>query len=250
MKAIPILIVTNVLALGLVLLLYLDQQGLKDQLVNSRRSASRAPSAELAGAERFEALEKRIADLTRLIDEPMGMVGEGDLVEGMRSADGLSTGESADGEYALPAIEDVGEDGILPSNPKMEVFRRQVRRANDLNSQEDRVRRMNESLDRLARDNRIGVLDDAQKEQVTAALLRSRARIPQILEKLRSDMTMRDLPREEQWEVRRGAFETLQAETQKELEGSVPAADAKVIVETMSRDYMRGGPGGGRGRGR
>ena len=81
---------------------------------------------------------------------------------------------------------------------------------------------------------------------VTTALLRARAKIPQVMQKLRSDQTMADLPREERREVWRSAFEGLQAETQKELESAVPAADAKVIADTMARESMRGGPGRGR----
>ena len=244
MKAIPILIITNVLALCLVLLLYLNQLELKDQLGNVRQPASRAPSADLAEAERFDALEKRIADLTRLLEEPTGMVGEG-------LPSGIDPGPEEGGEtegFAMPEIEDVGKDGLLPTNPKMEVFRRQVRRANELNSQEDRVRRMNESLDRLVQENRIGALDKAQREAVTKTIFKARAKVPQIWEKIRSDGSLADLPREERWQVVRAGFDELQAETQSELEGTVPAADAKVIVDTLARDLMRGGPGSGRGR--
>jgi hypothetical protein len=247
MKATPILVITNVVALCMVALLYLNQLELKDQLGNARQPASRAPSADLAEAERFDALERRIAALTRLIEEPAGMMAEGDLPTGSDDSSVAGEGGEMDADgFALPEIEGAGEDGLLPTNPKMEIFRRQVRRANDLNSQEDRVQRMNDSLDRLVEQNRIGALDPVQREAVTTALLRARTKIPQVMQKLRSDQTMADLPREERRELWRSAFEGLQTETQKELESAVPAADAKVISDSMAREAM----GGGRGRGR
>ena len=62
MKALPILVVTNALALGLVLLLYLQQEDLKSQISNPRSSAtSRDVPADIGFASRIAKLEAWLA---------------------------------------------------------------------------------------------------------------------------------------------------------------------------------------------
>ena len=263
MKALPILVITNALALGLALILMVEQQDLKSQLGAARSRPARPSAGDpglAAGAarERIGALERQLSTLLDSLGDPTIPVGDGAGVEPSLGEEEASGGSNGGGMFGLPPIEEEGElePGEEPAtDPRMELFRRQVRRANQLDSVEDRRVRVERSLDRLVEQNRIGQLDATQKKAVTTKLMAARGQVSTIWARLREDPAIRELPREERWQAMRTQYEDFRTKTQRELEKVVPAADAKVIAEVAMRDAGRGGGrpstgGGGRSRGR
>ena len=241
MKAVPILAVTSTLALAAAIYLFVRVDELEGQL-KTRRGGGVSNGAAFDEA----ALEERIFERLALRGArapdrpPAAEVGDRAVVEseweGSASPVSSSAGDAAD----------AAEAGDLPpaiAGREMEVFRRNVRKANALNQEEDRVQRVVDSLDRLVSENKIAALEGKQKKMVALTLIGARDRLPEVWRKLRSDPALRDLPREERGALFRQEVESLRVEAQKELEEFVPAADAKTILD----DSLRTGRGFGGG---
>ena len=231
MKAVPLLAITNAVTLALVLLLFFQD----DNPQGHQRAAS--PQAQIDR----EALKAEVmADLKQQLSELYVPVRKetGDRVvlkdgkDGPAHATGGDTDPGAEGtDSATPEL--------LPDG-QMQTFRKNVRKAIELNREEDRVNREMERIDRLITSNRIGALSDEQKKAVATVLLNSRDKRPRIWRQFRTNPELRELPREERAKIYRVEFAKLNDETQKELEEVVPAADAKTILE----EGMRGGDRG------
>jgi len=248
MKAVPILVITNALALGLAIFLYVQQQDMKTQLSSSRTSAPRrevaADTRALNG--RIEALERHLASVDAG-DVPAGGMAP-DLVAETAGEEPEAVDAPAGTDAPASADDEPVGGGYASAGAAMETFRKRVARAIELNEQEQRVDRVARGLDRLVEGNRIAPLNDDQKQAVARSILGTREKLPQVWRKIRGlpDGT----PREERMNVARTEFEAIRAEAQQEIEGIVPAADAKVIIETQLRSprgAMRGF-GGGRNR--
>lgn len=242
MKIVPILAISNALALGLVILLFVQQSDLKSQL-GSSRSASRSGAAGIDVA----SMEQRI--LERLRDErgaaaPVSVETAGEA----RVDDPTGTGEmtaSRGSDGAPTGTEGGDKDAGVLQGPRMEVFRRNVRKANELNRQEDRVNGEIERLDRLVENGRIAALNEKQKSEIANKVLGFRQSSREIWGQLRSNPQLREMAREDRMKYVREEFAAMRDRAAKELEKIVPPADAKTISETA----MRGGWGGFRGDG-
>jgi len=125
----------------------------------------------------------------------------------------------------------------------MELFRRRVRRAEELNSAEERFRRVAERIDRLVQSNRIAPLSPKQKKFVAKTLLDTRRAIPNIWRKIRENNDLGNMSREERGQLIRSEYEGLRVEAQKALEETIPAADAKTILDDSMQDRGFGGFG-------
>ncbi|MHC4549798.1 MAG: hypothetical protein ACYTEZ_13580 [Planctomycetota bacterium] len=243
MKAVPVLVLTNALALGLVVLLFFQQSDLESQLNSGRTSAPRR--TELV--EDSAGMQDRIARLERLLaaqrrgDAPAGEA------EGLARSAGDPAAGSSEPAGDLPPAAEAGPSGLADYDPReMEQFRRKVRRANQLNDQEDQVQRVVTRLDTLVGENKIAPLTPKQKERVAETILATRGQVPQIFRRLRESGAFGETSREERGQMIRAEFESLRVEAQKQLEEVVPAADAKTIMDDSMGD--RGGFGGfGRG---
>lgn len=243
MKIIPILAITNALALGAAAILYLEVDDLKSQ-VSTKRGASRVESgdsdADTAGytqAQLDRAVERALARR-----EPEGAARE--LPKGTDAPD--AEGKAIDRELAAPDSFD--KDAEL-NRPGMDYFRQRVRLAQELNSEEDRITREVDRIDQLIANARIGSLTPVQKKKVAEALVESRDKGRLIWRGVWQREDIRNAPEETRREAFRAAIseeqETLRAETQKNLESLMPAADAATLLESN-----RGGDRGGRMTGR
>jgi hypothetical protein len=258
MKAVPILVVTNALALGLVVLLFVQQSDLESQL-----NSTRTPTARRADVIEEEGVQDRVARLERLM---RARSGEGGglvpLLEETAAGEEPSTGADSlapAGKAASGTGEQSEAEYGSYSPQEMDRFRKKVRRAIELNSEEDQVTRVVDRIDGLVSENKIAPLTGKQKESVAKTILSTRGKVPQIFRRLRETGAFTDVPREERGQLIRAEFETLRVEAQKELENTVPAADAKTILEDSLGDRggmwrgMGGDMGGrrssGRGRG-
>ncbi len=230
MKAVPLLAITNAVTLALVILLYFQQDAPRGQ----QRAAS--PQTQInevdMEARLFARLQQSASELyspVRAETTDRAVVKDGEV------GSPLATGGETD-----PNAE--GTDSATPELPdgQMQTFRRNVRKANELNREEDRVNREMERIDRLIANNKIGALSDEQKKAVATVLLNSRDKTPRVWRQFRTNPELRELPREERSRIIRVEFQKLRDETQKELEEVVPAADAKTILE----EGMRGGDRG------
>ena len=242
MKAVPILILTNVLALGLVLMLYVKQDELSDKLESRRVTTDRTTVAtDPALRDRLARLEAALESSGMAVPDPAEEMPSRETVEdGGGDAPTATMGNEADAT--------AGAAGTLPE-AAMDKFRGNVREAMRLNAEEDRTLRVVEGIDGLIKDNRIAPLTDTQKKKVATAIMKYRGQMPTVWRKLREEMP-EGATREDRRKYMTEAFEDLRAEVQTDIEGIVPAADAKVIVDTTARGGMgRGMPGGGRGRG-
>ena len=250
MKAVPILAITNAIALAAVLLLYMQQSDLESQL-KSARSGGRATSSSVDEA----GLEARL--LARL----RGQIPGAALSAPTETRDEARvTGDKSDEPLASDAAPRGEGPPVLEGRP-MESFRANVRRAQDLNREEDRVSQVVETLDRLISENKIGTLNAAQRKAVARTILGARDKIPTIWRKFRSDPELRALPREERGTIMREEMTEIRTEAQKELENTVNAADATTIMEEAMRSSrgmfgrgdrgttrVRGSDGGNRAR--
>lgn len=250
MKAVPILVITNALALGLVVLLFVQHSDLESQL-----SSTRTPAARRAEVVAESGVEDRIARLERLMRARTGEAGGMDpSPAGEESAAGAEV-VAQEGEAASATGTEPGAaDGDLASyDPaEMDRFRKKVRRAIELNAEEDQVTRVVDRLDGLVSENKIAPLTSKQKTSVAQTILSTRSKVPTIFRRLRESGAFGDVPREERGQLIRAEFDSLRAEAQKELENTVPAADAKTILEDSlgDRGMWRGfGDMGRRGRG-
>jgi hypothetical protein len=246
MKAVPILVVTNALALGLVVVLFVQQGDLESQL-----NATRTPTARHTDVVEEGAVEDRIARLERLLKATGGGADVGfDLPEG--PGPGGEPAMAADGPAAGGEAEAGAEAGVESGGAydpqEMERFRKKVRRAIELNGQEDRVTRVVDRLDGLISENKIAPLTPKQKTSVAETILAAQQKIPEVFRRLRESGSFNDVPREERRQLVRAEIDSLRGETQKELESTVPAADAKTIMDDYLSDMFRGPGRGGFGR--
>jgi hypothetical protein len=125
MKAVPILAITNALALGLVVVLYVQQGELEDRLKSSRAASPRSAPLTVDEAE----LEARILDRLRGFGTPDYLQGsDADQPEAARETEG---GEPSAGSAADQPAGSEPSPGVLEGR-RMETFRRNVRRANEL----------------------------------------------------------------------------------------------------------------------
>jgi hypothetical protein len=254
MKAVPILIVTNALALGLVVLLFVQQSDLESQL-----NSTRTTTARRADVAEEEGVQDRIARLERLMRARGG--GEGGGLEPLpaetAAGEALPTGPgdaAPDSDAAAAAAEGADAEYGSQSPQEMERFRKKVRKAIELNSEEDQVGRVVDRIDSLVGENKIAPLTAKQKTTVARMILSTQRKVPNVFRRLRESGAFHDVPREERGQLIRAEFENLRVEAQKELENVVPAADAKTILDTSlggDRGMWRGmGQGGGGGRSR
>lgn len=244
MKPIPLLVVTNALALGLVVVLFVRQQDLEARLGSARSAASRPAEAAQEAPwldARLERVERELALRPGAVPEapePPPPVSEG---PGEAPAAPAAPGEAWGGAGA-PA-------DLTPE--QMEVFRRRVRRAGELNAEEDRLSFVFESVDRLVAERKIAPLSAGQRDKVARTILTIRDRVPAVFRKFREDAAFRDLPQEQRRTAVRAEIDGLRAEAQKALEEVVPAQDAKTLVDeasTVDGERFRAGPFGPRER--
>jgi len=236
MKAAPVLALTTALSLGGVILLFLKQQDLAERLSStSRSSAPRAGSEpDAVATERLVFLEAELRRLAAAVHAQDPATPAATTPGGAAAAPAAEPGRAAD----VPAADAPGTQADLPA-PAMEVFRRHVRRALELNGEEDQGRRVVEQLDRLVERSAIGAMTATQKERAAKTILTAQRKLPDVWRKVFADAQGRELPREQRVEMVRVEVEALRAEAQKELETIVPAADAKKIAE----ETLGGGPG-------
>jgi len=246
MKAIPILVITNALALALALFLLFKQGSLESQL-SSRRSDT-STRAEAGDASR---LEVRIDEIQRQLDS----LGHGAGAHGATAGPAASaapdrTAEEGGAEaYATPEPAAGTTDGFDPGpeaqlDPQeMDVFRQKVRKALELNAEEDQVTRVAERLDQLVEQNKIAPLSPRQKEAVARIYLEHQRRVPMVWQKLRESGALENTPREQRGALVRAEYDGLRAEAQRALEDLMPAADAKTIVDEALAQRGFGGPG-------
>ncbi|MGQ0615042.1 MAG: hypothetical protein ACT4PV_15010 [Planctomycetaceae bacterium] len=238
MKAAPLLVLTTALSLGGVILLFVQQQELQDKLAGATRSSSSRASAEpdSAMAARVQFLE---AELRRLASA----VPAGERTAPAASSDGAvaapADAPAARASEAPAAVDGAATQAELPS-AAMDVFRRNVRRAIELNGEDDQGQRVIDQIDRLIERSAIGAMSDSQKTRAAKTVLTAQKKIPELWRAAFANPQNRELPREQRAEMVRVEFEALRAETQKELEAFLPAPDAKKVAEETL--------GGGRGR--
>jgi len=243
MKAIPLLVITNALALGLAILLFVRQDDLKSQVASARSTAPRATVGEDTSElqRRIETLERQLRDMARGGAVPAASPYRARMTD---PADAMPAAAMPAGEADVP--EPIAEDAPAAEMPpaQMEAFRQHVRKAIELNGEEDRVKRVEDSLDELVTQNRIAPLSSRQRTHIANTILSYREKMPQIWQRMR---TMPEgTSREERGQIIRQEFDTLRAEAQKQIEEVVPAADAKVILEAQVREapgMFAGGPG-------
>jgi len=252
MKAVPLLVISNVVALALVVLLWMNQSDLEEKLASRRSNPVRndpAVDADLDNERINQLIDARLASMRRgAAADSAGIPAE---VEG--GSDAPPQAGDGDDSSAVPAtgveleVGD-GEGVVVATDPQMETFRKKVAAANELNREEERINRMIGSIEELENNSRIAALSRTQKVKVARSLLAARERIPDIWRSMRENNDLRSLSREERRTLFQNEFDSLKSAAQKELETMVPAADAKTIVdESVS---MRGprGPRGPRGR--
>ena len=243
MKIVPLLAITNAIALGLLLLLYLEQGDLKSRLESAH--VQRADSGETVDE---AAIEARI--LARLREEtPAAAAGPvvGSEAPGDARLDDPADASAAAGAAGTSVAGGGGEGGgdqpagILASG-QMEKFRKNVRHAQELNRQEDRVDNEVSRLDRLVEGGRIAALDPVAKKALATKLLGFRDQARNVWTQMRTNPEVREMSREDRWKYMREEVQAVRESAIKELEKLVQPADAKVIVETSLRS------GGSRGR--
>jgi len=237
MKALPILVVTNALALGLAGLLYLQQDEMKSQIAASRSGAGRraqpAPDEDEIVERVLARLPSRAAAASSVGD---ARVEREPAAAPLAAADGRATPAGTQ-ESAPPTFpSESGEAGSVADPAEMESFRRKVRLALDLNRDEDEVRGVVESIDGLVSKGQLGSISDVQKEKAARAVIQTRRKIPQVWQKVMGDPNNQTLG----WDQRRQILQTemgaLRAAAQKEMEEYLPSPDAKKIADETLRD--------------
>lgn len=245
MKIIPILAITNALALAAALYLYVEIGDLRSQS-GSHRSESGETSR----------LTARIDSLQRDLDRALAMRGlestpvtDGEAAvripssapaaaihgggEGAAAAAG--TGEEAPDAGAVGA----GADDLPPH--EMDVFRQRVKRAIELNTEEEQKNRVIERIDQLVDERKIAALNPRQKDGVAATVLNYRKKVPDVWRKLQESGAFENVSREERGRMVRAEYDSLRTEAQHALEEFMPAVDAKTYLDETMRDQMRGG---------
>lgn len=259
MKAVPILVVTNAVALGLAVLLFFQQEELKSQVSSSRSSGSRNVDSAVDRA----AMEERLAILEARLASVRGGGGATER-ESPASASAPAPAEGGSGAspssaapgaspaptFASPALP--GDPGVdaSPFDPaEMESFRRKVKVALDLNRDEEEVKGVVETLDGLATRSQIGSLSDVQKEKAAKSIVAARRKFPEMWRKVMADPANQNIAWDQRRQVIQSEIGNLRAAAQKELEEYLPAADAKKIAEETLRgdrgfQMFQGGPAG------
>jgi len=245
MKIIPVLAITNALALALAIYLYVELNQLQSQSATRRSD----PDASRLAA-RVQALESQLdadrAMPARVTDAPPATADSAPA----RIAPAASTAAQGDvpqatvpdGEAIDAGAADAAAENFSPQ--QMEVFRRKVKKAIELNNEQDQKDRVIERIDQLVKDNKIAPLTPKQKDGVAATVLAYREKIPQVWRKLQDSGTLENVSREERGRLYRTEFDTLRTDAQHALEEIMPPADAKTYLDETMRDQMRGGFGG------
>ena len=257
MKAITILVITTVLSLGAVILLYVEQQELKEQLLTSSRSTgARTSGPTLAALDAQDIDDQRIEDIVMRTLARMRTDETSGSAVPVEASGAVAEGEGTDAVQADPleALLTETEEGDTQDVGEMKEFRTRVRRALDLNRREDEIKRIFGTLDRLSDEGRIGALNDEQKGKVTRAIISTRQKTRNVWRSVWSSIPdNQSMSRQERFQAAREQvrveYENIRAATTKEMEEIVPAADAKVIIEQSIRGGDTGGFRGGR-RGR
>lgn len=236
MKPMAILTLVAVCALAGTVLLYVEVQDLHDQLAYVR--ADTGPKTvtvdHLALEARLERVENRLTQLA---------------AAGTETADAARVDVADDG---APATARAGTDALDVARPDAarpaaddEAFRERVQRAQELNRIARRRQDLDDLVDRLARDRRIGPLTDKQKEAVAEVVLAVRETLPETIRSIMRKPENRTLTREERFTLVRTEFERVRNDTAQKLEeATIPAADAVVIAQ----EALDFGPGMGRRR--
>lgn len=192
MKAVPVLVASNVVALGLIFYLFVRQEDLEGRVASLQ-----------AGAPASEA--RRIGAGGPSASLPVSRVAEPESLAGMEPEE-------------------------------MEVFRKRVRRARELNSEEDLLRRFVERIDFLVAEGRVAPLSDEHKLEAARTLMGTRNAIPEILRERREAGDLTGMSSEERRELIRAEYERLRIEAQRVLEGLLPAEDARTIIADAFHD--------------
>ncbi|MCZ6573979.1 MAG: hypothetical protein O7C98_12545 [Planctomycetota bacterium] len=234
MKAVPVLAVLNVVTLCLVGLLYFQQGEREDQTGSRRAPASRSAGTDTAALEaRVALLEEQLLQLG--IAERRGPAARGTAgaTPGADPADGPAR-ESAQG---APADARPGETGTALQGPRNEAertaFREQVQRAIDEGRQEEAVGGLILQIDKLIENQKVSRLNADQKTAVAKRLLAARERIPGIWRTVMRGEDTKDLPLPERMALVRSEYETLRAETQKQMAATITMTDAIAITEAI-----------------
>lgn len=247
MKAVSILALTTTISLGGVILLYIDQQELKEQL-STRASTVRAPGAE-QDVIQLEAVPWDEGQIELVVERYLTRQREAGDTVAVVETPGAEDTESVAEDSQDPLDLLLDEPGAVPDNAEMREFRGRVRRAQELNRREDEVRSVFETLDRLSDEGRIAALADDQKRRVTSTILKSREEGRNLWRRVRDSIDTEGLTGDQRrtaWrDQMRVEYETLRSATVKQMEEIVPAADAGEIIQAS----LRGG-GGDRTRGR
>jgi hypothetical protein len=119
---------------------------------------------------------------------------------------------------------------------EMEVFRKRVRRAQELNAEEDLLRRFVERIDFLVGEGRVAPLSPDHKLEAARTLMGTRNAIPEILRERREAGDLARMSSEERRELIRAEYQRLRVETQAVLEGYLPAEDARTIIADAFHD--------------
>lgn len=248
MKITPILAITNALALALALYLYVELNDLRSQT-----GASRSDTGDMAR----QALVARVDTLERDLQRALAMQGldampEAREGEPMRiDSGGAHATSEALPDDPEPSGATIGDEGVEAgaasedlSPREMDIFRQRVKKAIELNAEEDQKNRVIERIDQLIQENKIASLNPRQKEGVATTVLAYRRKVPDVWRKLREEGALENVSREDRGRIVRAEYETLRTETQHALEEFMPAVDAKTYLDETMRDQMRGGFGG------
>jgi hypothetical protein len=234
MKAVPILVITNMLALGLAVAALMDSG---DTPSSSSRS-SRA-SSERSGAQGNDYYDAQIADLKAEIARISSDRATVKATPAGESSKLSEDGKEIDRSYGEGEL----DADAVKADPAFADFRARVRLAGEANEREDSINREVERMDELISDNKIGTLDKAQKTRVAEQLIDHRSKTRMVWRGLMNREDLRSLPQDERRNAYREASrkeqETIKAESMKVLEGIMPAADAQTLMESG-----RGGMGG------
>jgi len=247
MKAVSILALITTISLGGVILLYIDQQELKEQL-STRAGAVRAPGGEKEVIQ-LEAIPWDDGQIEMAVERYLARQREGAGTVAVVETPATEGVDAAPKESEDPLDLLLEEPGAVPDDAEMREFRGRVRRAQELNRREDEVRSVFETLDRLSDEGRIAALADDQKRRVTSTILKSREEGRNLWRNVRDKIDTEGLTGDQRrtaWrDQMRVEYETLRSSTVKQMEEIVHAADAGEIIQAS----LRGG-GGDRGRGR
>lgn len=255
MKIVPILAITNALALALAIFLYVKLDELSTKVGSRRSDVVRSDTAGTAD------LEMRVAEL-----EHANARGHEPAATPDASAHGAPSASGGAGAHgggtdapplATPASEEAAAAALAAAAgetqelgpQEMQAFRKNVKKAIDLNDEEEQKNRVIDRLDELVKENRIAALNPRQKEGVATTVLAYRKKIPDVWKKLRDSGAFENTSREDQGKMFRSEFDALRADAQRSLEEFIPAADAKTYLDDSMRDAMRGfgGRAGGSG---